>query len=109
MKHRAILASLILRLRRKARSDDSISGLYDDMREAADELDRLCWQAMETAPKDETVDLWCVAQNGIEGRFPDCSWNLNENGFWQDADDYRLSNHGVRPTHWMRPPAPPIG
>ena len=69
------------------------------------------WQPIETAPKDGPVDLWCVDDEGRGRRHPGCRWNFNGHGYWDgywvDSDDYRLSNHDVTPTHWMRV-APPV-
>ena len=69
------------------------------------------WQPIETLPRDSKyVDLWCRHDtDGWEARFADCEWNYNEGGFWTYRDGYRLSNHHVTPTHWMRvaPPGKP--
>jgi hypothetical protein len=78
----------------------------------------MTWQAIKTAPKDETtVDLWLVGspfknkpelQTGF--RVPDC-WYCPEEKSWLRADGYgeieKVKGRGIKITHWMPRPAPP--
>ena len=64
------------------------------------------WQPINTAPKDEEIDLWSEI---AERRFVDCRWFR---GKWmQDGIDDFESPGWVdivyKATHWMRKPAPP--
>lgn len=64
------------------------------------------WQPIETAPRNAKILLWGKFwndrdsfQNPLIGM-----WNPHE-GRWVIAGEMRF---GVRPTHWMPLPAPPL-
>lgn len=67
------------------------------------------WQPIETAPRDERIDLWSGGE-----RVPDCFWM---DGYkWRDDDlpkdcfvymDGDLCYDVYQPTHWMPLPQPP--
>lgn len=88
------------------------------------------WQPIETAPKDELIDLWCVPptdsdfspeDGGI--RLTDCSWHEADNifpktgwvrvlddGYWDIVEGAAASSFGLPtwvPTHWQPRPEPP--
>lgn len=61
------------------------------------------WQPIETAPKDEVIDLW--SQEG--GRYPDAVWGVcGDVEGWTDANDHGNLGCGMF-THWRDRPAPP--
>jgi hypothetical protein len=64
------------------------------------------WQAIESAPKDETsVQVWCR----VSGWGPR-AWFDPENprrGWGYTDSDWAGTWVGVYPTHWMPLPAPP--
>ena len=89
--------NLILELRDAAKlyDDAGLDGsLGADMcRRAADALEAMQWQSIETAPKDGTpIDLWHTGKFRCEN----CWWD----GAWIGAPDDNV-------THWMPLPNPP--
>jgi hypothetical protein len=72
------------------------------------------WRPIESAPKEQKIDLWVVwpawedDQSGGK-RMADCIWDKAEND-WQ-AGTFRLGQYMARPyaTHWMPiSPPPPV-
>lgn len=69
------------------------------------------WQPIKTAPKDGTeIDLYCVDAMDVGFRVPESSWNPRLST-WEvsgEALHDAVGNEGVRPTHWMHIPEPPV-
>lgn len=69
------------------------------------------WQPIETAPRDQEIDLWLVPKDGARPlRAPDCAWRLVDGRHqWVSRGDRGwepLAGLGAI-THWMPLPAPP--
>lgn len=70
------------------------------------------WRPLGDEPKDARLDLWVVHPDHPQGgrRETDCSWDGKE---WISRNGALLSSTmrdgvwAIRPTHWIRPPAPP--
>jgi hypothetical protein len=60
------------------------------------------WQPIETAPKDQWIDLWCANKNGEGYRTVECRWSPYFNYFHQ-ACAPAIRNA----THWRPIPEPP--
>jgi hypothetical protein len=60
------------------------------------------WQPIETAPKDQWIDLWCANKNGEGYRTVECRWSHDFNYFHQ-ACAPAIRNA----THWRPIPEPP--
>lgn len=68
------------------------------------------WQPIDTAPKDENLYFFADPILGlICGRWFDEDEEEEDEGGWEfreiGSGDYL---EGVEPTHWMRPPKPPV-
>lgn len=90
------MRDLIKRLRDASFNfDDNKANMF----EAADTLDRMRWQPIDTAPKDGSAWLLVLSPEGCQ-----LAW-------WSDGQDDWLSQDGRYlwddPTHWMHIPTPP--
>ena len=66
------------------------------------------WQPIESAPKDQIVDLWL--DDGHGGfRLADCTWTGAYwfSGNWKYDCGAEILENDPRPTHWMPRPEPP--
>src|SRR5580700_7612633 len=67
------------------------------------------WQPIETAPKDQIVDL-CIMTPKCRYRATDCQWTRHKNregwtlGWIRDEPVWLEGT----PTHWMQPGFPPL-
>lgn len=92
--------TLAARLRLLADGVELIVGpsTADEMRQAADALDALAWQPMETAPKDRDIIVLTDSIVGLPSIVCQCRWHPDA-GFC--VDELR------QPQWWMEmPPAP---
>lgn len=70
------------------------------------------WQPIETAPKDQEIDLWVIPSGGSRSfRAPDCAWRLvGGKEQWVSRGDSGwepLSPLGTI-THWLPIPTGPV-
>ena len=57
------------------------------------ELKKRSWQPIETAPRDQWVDIWYDGE-----RIPKCKWEGDFNAFVSEC--YGVLDR-IEPTHWM--------
>ena len=87
------------------------------VRQAADALDAMAWQPMDTAPKDGTAVLLFVSRHGRDYwcaahwlQCDDGSSGWIGSSFWSEPEGNWTSMMGEAPIAWMPlPPAPPTG
>jgi len=69
------------------------------------------WQPIETAPKDQTIDLWGTRRGLMmpPERVTNCRWDyVNKNGVLVMSEWVKGNGTIIDPTHWMPIPSPPI-
>ena len=105
------MTDLVERLRRGIEDEPNnysgmnTKGAYEIMCEAADRIEELEWQPIETAPKDGTRVLLFVPPYGPStGHYKDRSnWGPSASNWYAHA----ALNKEAEPTHWMPLPEPP--